>query len=299
MKVTAVAPVKFVPVIVTVVPTGPKVGVNEVIVGTPVLVTVNLWELQSVPPGVVTQIFPVVAPLGTVAVIWVDEPPVKVVEETPLNFTLVAPVRFVPVMVTEVPTGPLVGENEVIVGLAAVVVTVKLWELQSVPPGVVTQIFPVVAPLGTVAVIWVDEAPVKVVADVPPNVTAVAPVRFVPVIVTIVPVGPEVGVNEVIVGLVGGAAEDGGAMVIAATTITARIAARARVAGTVASRLIGIPSLSTRFIHPRYQRLSTAKTRRSAYGGEEPVVRPRHRLGHAAPSGTRSCRRAVGTPPAR
>ena len=57
----------------TVVPTGPKVGVNEVIVGTPVLVTVNLWELQAVPPGVVTQIFPVVAAVGTVAVVWVGE----------------------------------------------------------------------------------------------------------------------------------------------------------------------------------------------------------------------------------
>jgi hypothetical protein len=206
-------------------------------------VTVNLWELQAVPPGVVTQIFPVVAPLGTVAVIWVDETTLNVVEETPLNFTPVVPVKFVPMMVTDVPTGPLVGVNEVIVGLAAVVVTVKPWELQSVPPGVVTQIFPVVAPLGTVAVIWVDEPPEKVVADVPPNVTAVAPVRFVPVIVTIVPIGPEVGVNEVIVGLVGGAAEDGGAMAIAATTITARIAARARAAGTMAGRLIGIPSL--------------------------------------------------------
>ncbi len=76
--------------------------------------------------------------------------------------------------------------------------------------------------------IWVDEPPEKVVADVPPNVTAVAPVKFVPVIVTIVPIGPEVGVNEVIVGLVGGAAEDGGAMAIAATTITARIAAASK-----------------------------------------------------------------------
>jgi hypothetical protein len=217
--------------------------VNDVIVGTPVLVTVNLWELQAVPPGVVTQIFPVVAPLGTVAVIWVDETTLNVVEETPLNFTLVVPVKFVPMMVTDVPTGPLVGVNEVIVGLAAVVVTVKLWELQSVPPGVVTQIFPVVAPLGTVAVIWVDEPPEKVVADVPPNVTAVAPVRVVPVIVTIVPIGPEVGVNEVIVGLVGGAAEEGGAMAIAATMITARIAARSRAAGIMAGRLIGIPSL--------------------------------------------------------
>jgi hypothetical protein len=36
-----------------------------------------------------------------------------------LNFTEVAPVRFVPVMVTEVPTGPEVGVNDVIVGTKA------------------------------------------------------------------------------------------------------------------------------------------------------------------------------------
>ena len=45
---------------------------------------------------------------------------------TPLNFTAVTPVRFVPVIVTLVPTGPLVGVNDVIVGPAT---TVKLVEL--------------------------------------------------------------------------------------------------------------------------------------------------------------------------
>jgi hypothetical protein len=64
LNLTEVAPVKFVPVIVTEVPTGPKVGVNEVIVGAPAVVTVKLVELVAVPPGVVTAIFPVVAPPG-------------------------------------------------------------------------------------------------------------------------------------------------------------------------------------------------------------------------------------------
>jgi hypothetical protein len=36
--------------------------------------------------------------------------------EVPLNATDVAPVKFVPVMVTDVPTGPLVGVKLVIVG---------------------------------------------------------------------------------------------------------------------------------------------------------------------------------------
>ena len=66
----------------------------------------------------------------------------------PLNFTDVAPVKFVPLMVTLVPTGPLVGEKLVMVGG---LVTVKLLLLVAVPSGVVTLTGPVVAPAGTVA----------------------------------------------------------------------------------------------------------------------------------------------------
>ncbi len=48
---------------------------------------------------------------------------------------------------------------------------------------------------GEVAVIWVSETTVKLVAAVAPKATAVAPVKPVPVMVTVVPpaVGPEVG----------------------------------------------------------------------------------------------------------
>jgi hypothetical protein len=63
-----------------------------------------------------------------------------------LNLTAVAPVRVVPVIVTLVPTGPLVGVKLVIVG-----VTVKLLALVAVPPAVVTLSSPVVAAAGTVA----------------------------------------------------------------------------------------------------------------------------------------------------
>jgi len=69
---------------------------------------------------------------------------------TPLNVIAVAPVKFVPLIVTLVPTGPLVGEKLVIVG-AEVELTVKLFVLVAVPPGVVTLNGPVVAPVGTVA----------------------------------------------------------------------------------------------------------------------------------------------------
>jgi hypothetical protein len=61
-------------------------------------------------------------------------------------------VKLVPVIVTEVPSGPLVGIKLVIVGAPAPV-TVKVPALVAVPPEVVTLIVPVVAPEGTVAVI--------------------------------------------------------------------------------------------------------------------------------------------------
>jgi len=79
--------------------------------------------LVAVPPGVVTEILPVVAPVGTVAVICVAEFTVKVVAFVVLNFTEVVvkpvPLKFVPLILTDVPTGPKAGVNEVIVGVAA------------------------------------------------------------------------------------------------------------------------------------------------------------------------------------
>ena len=58
----------------------------------------------------------------------------------------VAPVKLVPMMVTEAPTGPLAGEKEVIPGF-----TVKLPELVAVPTVLVTLMGPLVAPGGTMA----------------------------------------------------------------------------------------------------------------------------------------------------
>jgi hypothetical protein len=55
---------------------------------------------------------------------------------------------------------------------------------------------------GVVAVTWVADVTWTPVAVVEPKVTAVVPVRWVPVMVTLVPpvVGPEVGVTDVTVG---------------------------------------------------------------------------------------------------
>src|SRR5207245_1179370 len=101
---------------------------------------------------------PVLAPAGTVAWIAVSEVTVKVAL-TPLKATAVAPVKFVPLIVTLVPTGPLVGVKLAIVGGLT---TVNELALVAVPPGVVTLSGPVVAPAGTVAWIAVAEVTVKV-----------------------------------------------------------------------------------------------------------------------------------------
>jgi hypothetical protein len=196
LKVTAVAPVKLAPVIVTTVPPVPLVGVKLVIVGREI--TVKLAVLVAVPAGVVTLTGPVVAVAGTVAWMVVSEVTENVVAFTPLNVTAVAPVKLAPVIVTVVPLVPLVGEKLVIVGPG--IITVKLAALVAVPAAVVTLRGPVVAVAGTVAWIVVSELTENVVAFTPLNLTAVAPVKLAPVIVTVVPLAPLVGEKLVIVG---------------------------------------------------------------------------------------------------
>ena len=75
-------------------------------------------------------------------------------------------------------------------------------ELADVPPGVVTVTSMVPLPGGAVAVMLVADTTVNDEAAVEPNDTLVAPVKFVPVIVTLVPpaVGPDVGETDVTVG---------------------------------------------------------------------------------------------------
>jgi len=179
LKVIADAPVNFVPAIMTDVPTGPLVGRKVVMVGFGT-VTVKLVALVAVPEGVVTVIVPVVAVAGTMAVIDVAFETVKVVASDPLKETLVAPVRLAPEIVILVPTGPLSGLNDVIVG--AGIVTVKYVALVAVPVGVLTVIGPVVALAGTVALAVVELTTEKVVAFVPLKAAPVAPPRLVPTI---------------------------------------------------------------------------------------------------------------------
>ncbi|GAA4362037.1 hypothetical protein GCM10023185_29600 [Hymenobacter saemangeumensis] len=115
-KVTLVAPPRLLPVMVTLVPAGPAVGVKLLTTGT-VLIT-KLPALLAVPWGVVRLMGPVLAPAGTVAVRLV----LVTLENTaarPLNCTLLVPVRLVPVMVTLVPATPEAGVKLLMVGACA------------------------------------------------------------------------------------------------------------------------------------------------------------------------------------
>ena len=95
------------------------------------------------------------------------------------------------------PTSPV--PTLTVVAVAGVVVTVNEAALVAVPAGVVTLMVPDCAAVGTVKVMLVALTTVNVVARVP-SVTAVAPLRAVPVIVTVVPGIPLTGVKLVMVG---------------------------------------------------------------------------------------------------
>jgi len=193
----------LVPVITTDVPLPAAVGKKELIVGAEedVEPKVKLEVELAAPLGVVTLTTPL-EPLPTMAVIWVAEFTVKLCTAVPPKLTAVAPVRLVPVITTDVPLLPEVGEKELIVGAEEdVEPKVKLEVELADPLGVVKLITPL-APLPAMAVIWVAEFIIKLEAAVPPKLTTVAPIRLVPVITTDVPLPPEIGEKDVIVGIV-------------------------------------------------------------------------------------------------
>jgi hypothetical protein len=143
----------------------------------------------AVPPGVLTEIATVPAVCAAVlATILVVPVIVKLAAAVVPNLTDVAPLRLAPLMVTVVPPSvdPLVGVKLVIVGVGTTNLKKELDV--AVPPGVVTLILTVPAACAAVlATILLLPVTVKLAAGVVPNVTDVAPFRFVPVIVTVVP----------------------------------------------------------------------------------------------------------------
>lgn len=154
--------------------------------------TVKFTPLLAVPPTVTTTL-PVVAPVGTSAVIKLSLQLVAVAV-VPLNFTVLEPwlaPNPAPVIATLAPIPPLAGDRLVIPGP---VVTVNVDPLL-VPLPTVTRTGPVVAPAGTGTLIrpvaqLVGDArtPLKVITLAP----CVDP-KFDPLTLTIRPTGPVEG----------------------------------------------------------------------------------------------------------
>lgn len=172
LKVTVLEPCvepKFDPLTVTDVPTFPDVGLRPVMFGK--VPTINRAVLLASPPTVTTTL-PVVAPDGTETTMAVELQLVGVAA-VPLNVTVLVPCvepKFVPAMVTEVPTGPAVGESDVIPGATS---TVNNTALLAVPLTVTTT-FPVLAPVGT-GVTMLVELQLVGVAGTPLNATELTP----------------------------------------------------------------------------------------------------------------------------
>lgn len=193
--------VRPVPVMTTVLPIDPLGGLKLVIIG--LATTVKLAALDTVPPVVVRLILFVTAPAGTVTVAEVEVEAVTTAATVPkvtAGLAVVALVKLVPFITTEVPIAPLAGEKLVKVGLAT---TVKLVALVAVPPLVVTVTLPVIAAVGTVTVAVVRVA-ADTVAAMAPNFTVgfrvVALVKPVPAITMLAPIAPLLGVSPVMVG---------------------------------------------------------------------------------------------------
>jgi hypothetical protein len=147
------------------------------------------------------------------------------------------PPKLTPLMVTEVPTGPPVGLTVLMVGA---VVTVKRTLLLATPL-METTTLPVVAPAGTGTRICVS-LQLFVLAATPLNVTLLVLVptvgpKFVPLMVTTVPMGPDVGLMLVMFG--GGVTVNGRALLAWPLTVTMTFPVVAPV-GTGTSMLVAV-----------------------------------------------------------
>lgn len=199
-NVTADAPVRFVPVIVTIAlpATGPDDRDRRVIVGA----STNVYAPTETtdPPGVVNTTS--ATPAGFAGVTTVTEVALKLVIEVPGVPPIVnseISVKFVPLIVTSVPpmTGPddnpAEVKTETTVGAAT---NVYASTAVTDPPGVVNTTSTTPADLaGETTETVVGLTTVMEVPGVPPKVTADAPVSSDPVTVTVVPpaIGPDTG----------------------------------------------------------------------------------------------------------
>ena len=124
------------------------------------------------------------------------------VAATPPTFTLVAPLRLLPLIVNAVPplAGPVAGLTLAIVGSGTTEVNAAA--RVAVPPAVVTATSFTPAVLAAVTAFTEVAVATMPVADTPPTFTCVVPARSVPVMVMVVPpsVDPDTGVRLLITG---------------------------------------------------------------------------------------------------
>jgi hypothetical protein len=146
-------------------------------------ITVKVPVLIVLPPGVVTPIFPLFAPVGTRNVSFESVFTVYEVTATPPTVIFAVWISPVPVRTIGSPTFPLVGEKLMSLGG-----TLNILLLISVPDPVVTATNPV-SPEGTVAVIKVFDSTWKDAA-VPLNFTLLAVLNPFPKIPRVLPTAP-------------------------------------------------------------------------------------------------------------
>ena len=117
-------------------------------------------------------------------------------------------------------------------GLGAAV-TVNEPALMPVPSAVVTATGPLLAPVGTLAVTCVSLLTMGVTLRPPLNVTFLAPVKPLPIRVTLLCTGPEVGIRAVMVGADVGVGVGVGDAVSSAMTVRSNVIGSAKTALTV------------------------------------------------------------------
>lgn len=110
------------------------------------------------------------------------------------------PLPLIVNVIAPLPATAEAGFKLVMVGTGLGTITVKAVLLVAVPLGVVTLTRPELAPAGTTNDKTIGLATVKLETGTPFSVSAVAPLKLAPSIVTVVPARPLVGVKLVIAG---------------------------------------------------------------------------------------------------
>ena len=138
--------------------------IDTVALSEPAATTVNAAALMPVRPSTVTDMGPLVAPVGTMATNCVALACITKAGR-PLNATLLLAtldtLNAWPVIVTDMPATPRIGENPETIGDGYGDVTVKFVALVPMRPSTDTLIGPVVAQVGNVAISRVVVADVR------------------------------------------------------------------------------------------------------------------------------------------